>query len=141
MEVDGLRHQIEQQKKQLEGQGNVIRQLNEYLMRVKDATGKRQKKIGLLNMWTKGTFQEGRSTIKSNPGNSPVLGKREQGVLKDPVVCAVGCPLNCTQEPESSDHVDCKDEKTNHVTFGVQNLTHVACTLWVLFSMFWRRIY
>lgn len=81
MQVDGLRHQIEQQKKQLEGQGNVIRQLNEYLMRVKDATGKHHKKIGLLNMWTKGTFQEDN---KKQPRKLASLGEMRAGCPQRP---------------------------------------------------------
>ena len=36
---DGLRHQIEQQQKQLEAQENIIKQLNEFLVRVKQPQG------------------------------------------------------------------------------------------------------
>lgn len=38
-QVDGLRHQIEQQQKQLEAQENIIKELNEFLVRVKQPQG------------------------------------------------------------------------------------------------------
>ena len=62
------------------------------------------------------------SKFNRNPGNSPVFGKGERGVLKEPLVC----PVNCMQGLESFDHVDSKDEKTRNVTLQSTNLAQMT---------------
>ena len=79
----------------------------------------------MLDLWTNGTLLEGMSTTESNPGNAPVSGKREQGVLEGPV----GYPVNCMQGPENFDHVDCTDKKEQQVT--LRSTKCRACGLYV----------